>query len=409
MIKKKTIGKLITLLVVLGGLGVGGYFLWTKVIQKSSAKPAGQALVVKRGDLVEKASASGTIQPHVQVDVKSRTSGQVIEILTTEGKTVKSGELLAKLDPADVLRDVKISEISLQKVQADVASAWANVNAARLDLDNALATQQVSNRGLGLGLVSSESDRGANHSAAVANNTLKQRQAQASASQAQLASALIDLEDAKRKLTYTEIFAPMDGTVLAVQAVQGTIVSSALTNVSGGSTLMTIADLSDLRVIGQIDEASISRVAVGYDVVIRVDAYPERGFEGKVSRVSPLGKTVSNVVTFDVEIVVSDKDANLLRSGMSADVEITTATHDDVLLLPLLAIQSKGRGRFVTLENGEQRRIKTGPTDGTQIVVTEGLEEGDKVLVVSPAAASGGGQRPSGGGMPMGMPRGGRL
>ncbi|MCC6521885.1 MAG: efflux RND transporter periplasmic adaptor subunit [Polyangiaceae bacterium] len=403
--KKKLWLRLLVLVVVLGGLGVGGYFLWTKVIKKTSAQATGQPVTVSRGDLVEMASASGTIQPHVQVDVKSRAGGQVVEILTEEGRTVEAGELLAKIDPADAQRDLDVARIQLRKLQADLEAAYAGVSAADLDLKQAQANQAVSNRGLGLGLVSAEADRNTNFTAAVGATTLRQKRAQVASLMTQLESAKLNVADAERQLTYTSIFAPMSGTVLAVQTVVGSMVSSALTNVSGGTTLMTVADLSDLRVIGQIDQAQISRVSVGFEVFIRVDAYPERSFEGKVARVSPLGKTVSNVVTFDVEIVITDKDAALLRSGMSADVQIVTARHTGVVLVPLLAIQSRGPARLVTLPSGEQRRIKTGATDGTQIVVLEGLEEGDTVLIVAPTASPA--RTTQGGGMPMGVPGGG--
>src|SRR5690606_27673200 len=110
------------------------------------------------------------------------------------------------------------------------------------------------------------------------------------------------------------------------------------------------------------------------------------------------------VITFDVEIAVVDESAQLLRSGMSADIEIVTAEQKDVLLVPLVAVQSAGKRRFVKLANGEERSIQTGSTDGTQMVVTKGLDEGERVVSAAPPPSSGGGQRVPGMGMPgMGM------
>src|SRR5690606_17068573 len=100
--------------------------------------------------------------------------------------------------------------------------------------------------------------------------------------------------------------APIAGTVLNVAVERGSIVASAVTNVGGGSALATIADLSDLRVIGQIDESQIGKVHVDQEATLRVNAYPNRGFTARVIRVSPLGVTETNVVTFDVELAVTD-------------------------------------------------------------------------------------------------------
>jgi HlyD family secretion protein len=150
---------------------------------------------------------------------------------------------------------------------------------------------------------------------------------------------------------------------------------------------MTLADLSNLRIIATVDEAQISRISDGQRADITVDTYGDRVFRGEVERVSPLGVDTSSVVTFDVEIAVVDESSRLLRSGMSADIEIVTSEQKDVLLVPLLAVQSQGRRRFVKLPSGEEREIKTGGTDGARMVILDGLAEGDQILASAPAAA----------------------
>jgi len=177
--------------------------------------------------------------------------------------------------------------------------------------------------------------------------------------------------------------------------------------VDGGTALMTLADLSDLRVVGSIDEASIGRVEVGQPVIIRVDAYPDRQLEGEVSRVAPLGVATTNVVTFDVEITITDEDASILRSGMSADLEIVTSKREGVLVVPLAAVHSRGARRFVRLANGEERRIVTGATDGMRLEVLEGVQEGD-VLDLAARRPTTAPVRQGGGPFPMGGRRGGR-
>lgn len=362
----------------------GGY-AWYSAKSAASA-PAGPVVEVKRGSLTETAAASGKIEPDVQVEVKSRGSGEVIEVLVKEGDQVEAGQLLVRLDPTDAERDLASAKVARDKVKADLAAAQASLAVADLEQKNSKVSQEVAEKSAELGLGSSDAARTAGHATKVAGGNLTLRRAQLSAIQAQLKAAELAVEDAETRLKETKIFAPIAGTVLDIAVEKGTIVASAITNLSGGSAVMTIADLSNLRVVGSIDEAQIGRVARGQRVEIRVDAYADRVFQGAVDFVSPLGKEASSVVTFDVEIAVSDEQASLLRSGMSADVEIVTAEQKDVLLVPLLAVQSKGKRRFVRLASGEVRAIQTGATDGTRMVVESGLEEGDDVLASAPAA-----------------------
>jgi HlyD family secretion protein len=228
-------------------------------------------------------------------------------------------------------------------------------------------------------LVSAESARTSEHQQNVAARQLEMRRAQVAAAQAALASARLNVSDARRRREATTIVAPIAGTVLSVSVERGSMVSSAVTNVGGGSAIMTLADLSDLRVIGAIDEAQIGSVAVGQDVEIRVDAYRNTTFSGRVERVSPLGTNTSNVVTFDVEIVVTDERAAQLRSGMSASVEIVTRRQEGVLLIPLTAVRSYGDEHTVIRADGSPHNVTIGGTDGDNVVVTGGLSEGDEI------------------------------
>ncbi len=381
--------------------GVGGY-VYSRPADKG---PSGPVVEVNKGRMRETAAASGKIQPHVQVEVKSRASGQVTEILVSEGDVVKAGQLLVKLDPTDAQRTLTSAKVARDKAKADLQSARAGVSAAVVQKNNSQGSADVASKSAELGLGTQDAARTAGNDVKVQQANISVKSAQVASAEAQLKAAELSVEDAETRLKETMIYAPMDGTVLDIPVEKGTIVSSALTNVSGGTSVMTIADLSDLRIIGAIDEAQISRVKPGQAVEIRVDAYPDRVFEGKVERVSPLGKEASSVVTFDTEIVVTDKDKALLRSGMSSDVEIITQEQEGVLLVPLVAVQTAGRQRFVVLSSGEKRPIKTGASDGTRLVVTEGLAEGETILATAPATAKPTGQgqnQPPPGGMMMG-------
>ena len=380
---------------------VGGY-AWQK---NGQAAPLGPTVEVRRGTLVETAAASGKIEPNVQVEVKSRASGQVIEVLVNEGDTVESGQLLVRLDPTDAIRQLASAKVARNRVLADLEAARASLAVTELEAKNSEVTATVAKKSAELGLGSSDAARTADHGTRVAEANVKLRKAQLGAAKAQLEAAELTVQDAELRLKETSIYAPISGTVLDVAVEKGTLVSSALTNVSGGSAVMTLADLADLRIIASVDEAQISRIQEGQRVDISVDTYGDRVFKGEVDRVSPLGVDTSSIVSFDVEIAVVDESSSLLRSGMSADIEIVTAEQKDALLVPLLAVQSSGRRRFVKLPSGEERNIVTGGTDGTRMVVTEGLAEGDDVLASMPAAPAPQGQRPGGG--PMGGMMGG--
>jgi HlyD family secretion protein len=402
----------ISVLIALGVTtsAVGGYAWY----EKPAAVSTGSTLQAHRGNLIETAAASGKIEPDVQVEVKSRASGQVTDVLVKEGDHVEAGQLLVQLDTIDTDRSLTEAKVARDRVAADVAAAQASVASAGLDLTNMQATRDVAQKSADLGLGSTDDARNAAHAADVSAATVTQRKAQLTSAKAQLAAAELTVQEAETRLKETKIYAPMAGTVLDIAVEKGTLVSSALTNVSGGSVVMTLADLANLHIVGAVDEAQIGRVAPAQRVDIRVDAYGERVFSGVVDRVSPLGKDTSNIVTFDVQIRVTDKDSSLLKSGMSADVEIVTSEQKDVLLVPLVAIRSEQKRRFVQLASGEKRTIETGATDGSQMVVTRGLEDGDAVLAntTAPAAPKTDNQQKGGQsamrGMGMSTPRGGR-
>lgn len=383
---------------LIAGAAAGGY-AWQ---QRAQAEPAARGgMEVRRGSLVETASASGKIEPDVQVEVKSRVAGQVIEVLVKEGDTVELGQLLVRLDPVDAQRQLASAKVAKSRALADVQAAQASLSVAELETKNSEVSASVARQSAELGLGPNDAARSAEHQARVAGANVALRRAQLSAARGALASAELSVQDAELRLKETSIYAPIAGTVLAVAVEQGTLVSSALTNVSGGSSVMTLADLSDLRIIASVDEASISRIALDQKVEISVDTYGDRVFDGVVQRVSPLGVDTSSVITFDVEIAVVDESAQLLRSGMSADIEIVTAEQKDVLLVPLVAVQSSGKRRFVKLDGGEERTIQTGSTDGMRMVVTQGLAEGERVLAATPPPSTEPqNQRRAGGPMP---------
>jgi HlyD family secretion protein len=206
----------------------------------------------------------------------------------------------------------------------------------------------------------------------------------------------------------------MDGVVSALNIQKGNIISSGITNVGGGTTIMTLSDLSRIFILASVDESDIGHVALDQDVNITADAYAGRTFKGKVVRIATKGVNVSNVVTFEVKIEVLDDAKRLLKQEMTANVQIVAAQRDDVVLVPAQAVSRKQGEVHATVvtESGrtEERTVKLGLNDGDNWEVLEGLKEGE-VVQLKPEAQSrwrGDQQRPPNMGFgPMGFPGGG--
>lgn len=364
------------LLAVTLAAAVGLYFF---LAPRQSASANVATLTVARTDITLVASVSGTIEPHAQVSIGSRVSGEVIEVAVEVGATVQEGDVLFRLDRTDAARQVSTAEIDLARLRAALAQARAELQSSQLSAADTSTTADLADRTAAQGLTTADAARQSRHSRDVAQVTVSLRRAAVDAARAQVNAASLALDEARRNLERTEIRAPFGGTILSVDVERGTIVSSAIGSISS-TTLATLADLSDLRVIGQLDESQIGAVSIGQDVTFRVDAYPQRSFTGRVHRVSPLGTADTNVVVFDVEILVTDPEAALLRSGMSADAEIVTSHETGVIAVPLAALRSRGGAREIVLPDGTSRQVETGATDGEQIVVKQGLSDGDVIV-----------------------------
>jgi RND family efflux transporter MFP subunit len=203
---------------------------------------------------------------------------------------------------------------------------------------------------------------------------------------AQVESDQIDRSLAKQRLDDTTVVSPIKGIVTSRKVEIGQIIASGVSNVGGGTAVMTISDLSRIFVVASVDESDIGRVEVGQSVVITADAFRGRRFRGKVNRKTPKGVVVSNVVTFEVKIEVLDERKALLQPEMTANVEILIAEKTDALSVATEAVTRQSKTQYVASvlkEDGtqEERPVEVGINDGFKIEVTKGLAEGDVVVV----------------------------
>ncbi|MCC6151249.1 MAG: efflux RND transporter periplasmic adaptor subunit [Planctomycetes bacterium] len=381
--RNKWLVSVIVLLLIAGG--VYGLFALNK--SRATDEPV-KTTTVKRGTITEVAALSGTVQANKTVEVKSRASGTVIEIATGSGATVKKGDLLVRLDPVDEKRAVALATVSLDSAKNRLAQSEASLKLTQLQLTEAEAKADARRRAAQTGSVTAEEVRAAENDVKLANVNVEMRQAEVAAANTSVTTAGLSLEDANKRLDETTILAPIDGTVLSMSAQVGNIISSPISNVGGGVVLCLLGDISVLHVLGSLDEADYGRVQRNRDVQIKVDAYPDRVFEGKVAAISPQGKSESNVVTFDLDVVVTDKKANMLRPGMSADLQVIVNKVENTLMVPVTAVKAEAGKQFVAKPDGEAVNIKCGPSDGTNVAVLEGVKEGDEIRLNNQRANS---------------------
>jgi len=196
--------------------------------------------------------------------------------------------------------------------------------------------------------------------------------------QARYDSALAAYEDAEEALAEAVLMAPFDGTVASIDKEVGDLVTQ-------GGTIMTLKDLTELRILASIDETQISDVEVGQVVAITFDAFPGEEFEGAVLEIPIEGSLMSNVVTYDVPISLEGADEVSLRPGMTANLTITVGSKEDALLVPVMAVQQSTDGTVVTVQNADGTTtlvpVQTGLSDGVYIEIVGGLIEGDVVVV----------------------------
>jgi len=374
---------------------------------------------VLRGDLTVKISATGIVEPNFKVEVKSKASGEVLKFSFEEGDWIKKGTLLLQLDKSDEQRNVakamaeKSSSVAnLKKAQTalllqdtkyktDLKKALSAVEAAKVSLKESEDKLKRQKNLFEQEFAAKETLDAAETAFKVNKENLVQSQAQLQAAKdsiyditmkkneielakADMARADIALEEVQERLDETEIFAPITGVIIEKLVEQGQIIASGISNVSGGTALATIADMSRLFIIADVDETDIGAVELGQSVTITADAFPDINFQGKVKRIAPQGKVENSITIFKVKIEVLGPGKNKLKPMMSANIEIVTASAKETLYLSRGAVRKEGDGFYtVILEDGKPKKIpiEIGIENPIHTQVLSGLEAGQKVIL----------------------------
>lgn len=415
------------LLLPLAGLGLA-WFAPACDTPPGAGEPGAQeraTAVVEQGDLVIAVSATGTVEPEAEVEVKSKASGEIVEFPYRAGDVVSSGALLCRLDPADEERNVERGRIELAAAEARLAASRAALRVAEADraqalrdasaaegeaaarLDEARARAERDERLLRQGVVSAEEAEAGRARLAEARAAAERASASAERARsrdddverarqevqrahADQQAAQIALEEVRKRLEETRIPSPIDGVVTETLVEAGQVISSAISNVGGGTTLLKIADLSRLYVLVPVDEVDIGRVRLGQPVRIRPDAFPDRTLSGEVVQIAPVGKEEQSVVLFDVRASAEGEGALLLRPGMTADVEMEVARSEATLWVPRDALGPSGDTLLVAGAEGrdEERPVTTGLRDGHRVEILSGAAAGEVVVLRGPGAPS---------------------
>lgn len=325
-----------------------------------------ETVKVERKNVYTTITATGTIEPVTSVTVGTQVSGIVSHLYVDYNSIVKKGQIIAELDKTNLISELNTARANLSSAESSATYELANFNRYKTLYDK--------------GLISADEFE---------NAQLSYRKAKE-----QVNTARESVKKAQTNLGYATITSPIDGVVLSKSVEEGQTVAASFNT----PELFTIAqDLTDMRVIADIDEADIGGVKEGQRVMFTVDAFPEDSFNGVVTQVRQQATTESNVVTYEVVISAPNNDLKL-KPGLTANVTIFTMEKNDVLTVPSKTLRFMPNEMF--LEKGQQisdidaktklwtlegnvfkaHAVETGATNGMLTEIVSGIKEGTEVL-----------------------------
>jgi len=345
--------------------------------------PGGTALEttkVARGDLVLSVEVSGNLETPRKVDLSFGTSGMVKEVMVKEGDRVTKGQVLAKLDVPYLEASAAIAELNLRKTIypyyhythcSDMPGTWLALADARNNLKQAQKLLEEGKTAEAQSLLE------------VVDQNLDEAEDKSNATAWSVPFAVklaeLQYDQAKAELDKATITATFDGIIANIYITEG----QQLSTMNYANPAICLIDTSEIRLSGAIDEIDVSRVRLGQEAVITLDALPEKEVKGRVTFISPASTIQTGVVFYKTTIVLENPDAEL-KDGMSASAEIILEQHDNVLLIPNRAIQGSLENPWVeVLVNGktEQREITLGLSNGASTEVLAGLAEGEEIVL----------------------------
>ncbi len=355
---------------------------------------------VTRSNLARSVVATGVVEPiSNRIEIRSKASGIVRSVHVDVGDRVEPGQVLVELDRDQLVAQLREAEANLQAVRADLTAARAELERHKIlaegyDVELAKSNHNRSTELLKQKLISQADfdttkgkleeawnrQRAASAYLGIASASIQQKEAGVS----QIQAVIERLQD---ELSYTTIRSPMRGIVLSREVEVGSAVSSILTMGAGATPVMTLGDMKDVYVKGEVSETDIGRIRAGLPARITVETYKDKVFNGTVYKIAPLGKEKDNVTSFEVRVSV-DNPEGLLLANMSANAEVILEEHKNVLTIPEGAVlydEKKNPSVEIpdtTNETGRKRvPVTLDISTGTKAEVVKGLKEGDKVIL----------------------------
>ena len=357
----KTLKKIGIAIVVIAVLAVAAF-----LILRKSEKPQMKykTAEIHRGSIVNTVTATGTIEPIVQVEVGTQVSGIINHIYVDYNSVVKKGEVIAELDKTTLEADLASSSATLQSNKTEYE--YQEKNFLRI--------------------------KGLHEKKMVSDTDYETAEYQYNKAKSSYEKSQSDITKARQNLEYATIYSPIDGVVIDRAVEEGQTVAASFNT----PPLFTIAnDLRQMRVIADVDEADIGGVVEGLQATFTVDAFPEDVFKGSVTQVRLQPTTESNVVTYEVVVDAPNPDLKL-KPGLTANLTIYTMQKDSVLLVPLKALRfqpenapepvadsANPRARVLWTQSPQGLQpvnVMTGDNDGIFAEITGDIKEGDKVV-----------------------------
>ena len=350
------------LLWVVLGLAIIGVIATAIVKSQGKTKELYEEVTPTANDSIVKSTVlTGSIEPRDEILVKPNMNGIIAELNHLPGDFVQEGELIAKIQ---MVPDV-----------AMVQSAASRVDAARVDLKR---TEEVYNRDKSLydqKILAKEA-----YETSLANYRRAKIEYSSAVEQLDLTRTGSSASTSKRNNTL--VFATVTGTILEQPVKVGSRVTMA-NNFSEGTTVVSIADLTDLLFIGNVNESDVNNVTVGSPVTIHVGALKDKTYHAVVEYVSPKGKDTSGTILFEVKAAISGDDLSALKAGFSSNAEVEMAHKTGVLTIPEATVTYEGDKSFVFVKGGkgqyEKKEVTLGLSDGIKVEVLSGLT-GDETL-----------------------------
>src|SRR5690242_4152601 len=385
--RKKLIG-----LLAVAGIAAGGWYWYSAAAQK----PRRENLVpitVTKGTIEEVVTAQGKLEAKQYVDVGTQVSGQLKKIHVDIGDTVQKGQLLAEIDP--------------RVYQAQVEAGEAKLNSLRAQLNQQKAEAVLADQNL-------QRNQNLIAANAVSKQALQETESQAAVAKAQVDSIIAQIQEtdsnlkaSKTNLGFTKIYAPIAGTVTTLPTKEGQTLNANQT----APTIMQVANLDMMTVRAQVAEADVSRLKENMPAYFTTLGNSDHRWQGKVRQIQPSPEVVNDVVLYDVLIDVKNEGRQLM-TGMTTQVIFIFGKADNAVVIPAEALtrraakedNDKGKAYRVTVTKGEsreQRIIHVGLQTRTQAEVTDGLQQGEQILVnrptgnVNPNNQQAGNNRPS--------------